>query len=117
MKNEIKNLIIVLGRRLEDDFNPSPMMLERLEKCKSLYLSHENCLIITSGKGNKKKKESQAMREWLEENGIKNVIEEDQSMNTIQNAEVETFFFILIFFFNFLFLIFYISKKIRTHLT
>eukprot|EP01091_Cochliopodium_minus_P004141 TRINITY_DN14056_c0_g1_i1.p1 TRINITY_DN14056_c0_g1~~TRINITY_DN14056_c0_g1_i1.p1 ORF type:complete len:194 (+),score=31.15 TRINITY_DN14056_c0_g1_i1:34-615(+) len=81
-----QTIIIVLGRKLFDDGGIHPLLKERLEKTKEIYEREINPMIITSGRGVAKRLECDAMKEWLMNNNVKNVICESKSMNTVENA-------------------------------
>ena len=80
-------VIIVLGRKLESDFTMSNILLERLKRTKEIFEKENNAFIIASGKGcYPEKTEAQAMKEWLNQNKIEDVIIEEESKNTAENA-------------------------------
>ncbi|RWX54634.1 YdcF family protein [Photobacterium chitinilyticum] len=86
-----RHAIIALGYMLNDDGSMAPLLIQRLELTLQLAYRHTDSLIIvTGGLAKQGKTESQQMKGWLIERGVKpeRIIEEDQATNTIDNAKL-----------------------------
>jgi hypothetical protein len=95
---KMTKLVVILGCSIKSDkgaFNIPPILLSRLQKClkivSELKKKGEKFVVITTGGGTFKytgNSESSVMKNWLIKNGVSQnlIIEENQSMNTYENA-------------------------------
>lgn len=84
------DLIIVLGHRLNPDGSPSFSLRTRMKAALNLKNSLKKPIFILSGKGViNGLTEAEVMSEWLQKKGVSKdqIICEDKSMNTIENAK------------------------------
>lgn len=87
-----KNYGIVLGKRLEDNGEPLPELIQRLDKCLELFFDGKlDFIIVSGGKANKNAPctESFVMKNYLLSRGVPKevVIEENSSLTTLQNGK------------------------------
>lgn len=86
-----RHAIVALGYVLNEDGSMAPLLIQRLELTLQLAHCHaESLIIVTGGLAKQGRTESQQMKRWLIEHGIKpeRIIEEDQATNTIDNAKL-----------------------------
>lgn len=80
--------VIVLGCQT-DGYEPSPMLLSRLQKAKEYLDENPEAVAIVSGGmgGNEGVSEAESMRAWLERNGIgpERILKEEASSSTEEN--------------------------------
>lgn len=92
MKNEVMNVAIVLGNRMNDDGTMSEIMKTRLDMVLKMDREiHPNIIIVSGGIANKKAGVSEASRmsKYLTDQGIEpsRIVLEDKSKTTSQNAK------------------------------
>jgi len=82
--------VIVLGCQT-NGYDPTPMLLSRLERAKTYLDEHPGSVaIVSGGKGEDEGvAEAESMRAWLENHGIapERILKEEQSANTEQNLQ------------------------------
>lgn len=80
--------VIVLGCQT-NGYEPSPMLLSRLQKAKEYLDAHPEAIaIVSGGKGeNEGVSEAESMRAWLEQNGVEpgRILKEEESASTEEN--------------------------------
>lgn len=80
--------VIILGCQT-NGYEPSPMLLSRLEQAKKYLNENPDAVVIVSGAmgSNEGISEAESMRAWLERNGVASdrIIKEEQSTSTEEN--------------------------------
>lgn len=80
--------IIVLGAQVKADGSLSVQLQWRLDKALEVYSEHPQPIVVCGARGrNEPVAEAQAMRDYLEENGVpaEDILLDDTSFNTRQN--------------------------------
>ena len=85
-------VLVVLGRRLNDDGSMSMDLIKRCDKALEFFLREKPKKVLLSGGAPNKKAdrtEADAMKEYLIEKGVPQdkIIVEDKSLTTFQNAK------------------------------
>ncbi len=86
------NVIVVLGRRLNDDGSMHADLIKRCDKAYEYFQNHKpDKMLLSGGKPNKKAKkaESEAMREYFLQKNVPEeiILIENKSKTTYQNAK------------------------------
>lgn len=85
------DVILLLGCKVREEGVPSLLLEYRLEKALALYNEgYAGHIIVSGGQGdNEPMSEAQAMKNWLEAEGVPNsvIIMEDQSTSTYENLK------------------------------